>query len=125
MRFWPSHFSKYCMAQVVAKASQDAQLALVRAHPELAGKAMVSNTLTSESSHEQTQAGLTACTDEELQRITRLNGAYTAKFGFPFILAVRGPRGTGLIKKDILDTFERRLLSHPNFELQESLSHID
>ena len=115
---------KYCLAQVAGKAGQDAQLALIRAHPELAGKAMVSNTLTSESSHEQTQAGLTACTDDELQRITELNAAYAAKFGFPFILAVRGPRGQGLLKRDILATFERRLLSHPDLELQESLRNI-
>ena len=81
---------KYCMAQVVAKASADAQLGLIRAHPELAGKAMVSNTLTTESSSEQNRAGLTQCSAEELQHITRLNAAYSTKFGFPFILAVRG-----------------------------------
>ena len=115
---------KYCMAQVVAKADPDAQLGLIRAHPELAGKAMVANTLTTESSSEQTQAGLTQCSAEELQHITRLNAAYSTKFGFPFILAVRGPRGQGLLKAEILATFERRLLSHPNFELQESLRNI-
>ena len=115
---------KYCMARVVREAGRDAQLALIRAHPELAGKAMVSNTLTSESTHEQNQAGLTQCTPEELQHITRLNAAYAAKFGFPFILAVRGPRGLGLPKREILDSFERRLLNHPKFELQESLRNI-
>ena len=115
---------KYCMAQVVAKASTDAQLSLIRAHPELAGKAMVANTLTTESSIEQAQAGLTQCSADELQHITRLNAAYSTKFGFPFILAVRGPRGQGLLKTEILATFERRLLNHPNFELQESLRNI-
>jgi N-carbamoyl-L-amino-acid hydrolase len=72
------------------------QLALIRAHPELAGKAMVSKTLTSESTNEQGKAGLTDCTPEEFARIQQLNADYNAKFGFPFILAVRGPRGTGL-----------------------------
>ena len=115
---------KYCMAQVVGKAGRDTQLTLIRAHPELAGKAMASSTLTSESSNEQNQAGLTQCSAEELQHITRLNAAYAAKFGFPFILAVRGPRGLGLPKREILETFERRLLNHPNFELQESLRNI-
>jgi N-carbamoyl-L-amino-acid hydrolase len=115
---------KYCMAKVVGQAGQEAQRTLIRAHPELAGKAMASNTLTSESTHEQNQAGLTQCTPEELLHITRLNAAYAAKFGFPFVLAVRGPRGRGLSKKDILNAFERRLSNHPKFELQESLRNI-
>jgi N-carbamoyl-L-amino-acid hydrolase len=115
---------KYCMAQVVGNAGGDAQLALIRAHPELAGKAMASNTLTAESMHEQTSAGLTQCTEEELQGISRLNAAYASKFGFPFVLAVRGPRGLGLPKKDILSAFKRRLSNHPKFELQESLRNI-
>ena len=70
--------------------------ALIRAHPELAGKAMVSKTLTAESTNEQGKAGLTDCTPEEFAKIQQLNADYNAKFGFPFILAVRGPRGTGL-----------------------------
>ena len=115
---------KYRMVQVLAAAGRDAQLALIRAHPELAGKAMLAHTLTSESTNEQTKAGLTSCTAEELQRIAQLNAAYAAKFGFPFILAVRGPRGLGLSKKEIFESFERRLLNHPNFELQESLRNI-
>ena len=115
---------KYCMVQVLTAAGREAQLTLIRAHPELAGKAMVSNTLTAESSTEQSKAGLTQCTQQELEHIARLNAAYAAKFGFPFILAVRGPRGLGLSKQEILATFERRLLNHPNFELQECLRNI-
>ncbi len=115
---------KHCMVQVLASAGRDAQLALIRAHPELAGKAMLSNTLTTESTNEQGRAGLTNCTPEELAHIARLNAAYAAKFGFPFILAVRGARGLGLSKQEILATFERRLLNHPNFELQECLRNI-
>jgi N-carbamoyl-L-amino-acid hydrolase len=81
--------------QVVRDAGRERQLALIRAHPELAGKAMVSQTLTAESTNEQGKAGLTDCTPEEFARIQRLNADYNAKFGWPFILAVRGPRGTG------------------------------
>ena len=115
---------KHCMVQVLAAAGRDAQVALVRAHPELAGKAMVNNALTAESTNEQNKAGLTNCTPQELAQIAGLNAAYMAKFGFPFILAVRGPRGTGLSKREILATFERRLLNHPVFELQECLRNI-
>jgi len=115
---------KHAMAQVLEGAGHAAQLALIRAHPELAGKAMVSKTLTAESTNEQTKAGLTDCTPEEFAKIQQLNADYNAKFGWPFILAVRGPRGLGLSKQHIIDTFERRLHGHPDFEFQECLRNI-
>ena len=115
---------KHALAQVVRTAELDAQLALIRAHPELAGKAMVANSLTAESTNEQNKAGLTQCTPEEFERIQQLNAAYNERFGFPFILAVRGPRGTGLPKQEIIDTFARRLDNHPEFELAEALRNI-
>jgi N-carbamoyl-L-amino-acid hydrolase len=115
---------KYAMCDVLAQAGRQAQLGLIRAHPELAGKAMVSKTLTAESSHEQTRAGLTDCTPEEFAKIQQLNADYNAKFGWPFILAVRGPRGVGLNKRQIIEAFERRLYGHPDFELQECLRNI-
>ncbi|HNO42516.1 MAG TPA: 2-oxo-4-hydroxy-4-carboxy-5-ureidoimidazoline decarboxylase, partial [Ottowia sp.] len=115
---------KQAMAGALTRASVDAQLALIRAHPELAGKAMEAGTLTSESTGEQQRAGLTACTPEELARIRQLNADYQARFGFPFVLCVRGPRGTGLAKQQILDTFERRLHHHPDFERAEALRQI-
>jgi len=115
---------KQIMAQIVREAGREPQLALIRAHPELAGKAMVSNTLTAESTNEQSKAGLTQCTPDEYARIQRLNADYNARFGFPFILAVRGPRGTGLSKDEIIDTFARRLENHPDFELAECLRNI-
>jgi beta-ureidopropionase / N-carbamoyl-L-amino-acid hydrolase len=115
---------KLVLAQVVREAGEDAQLALTRAHPELAGKAMVSKTLTAESTNEQGKAGLTDCTPQEFARIQQLNADYNAKFGFPFILAVRGPRGTGLRKQEIIATFERRL-DHPrDYEIAENLRNI-
>ncbi|MCB2024451.1 MAG: 2-oxo-4-hydroxy-4-carboxy-5-ureidoimidazoline decarboxylase [Ottowia sp.] len=115
---------KHVMAEVLARADQDAQLALIRAHPELAGKAMVAKTLTTESTNEQGKAGLTDCTPEEFARIQKLNADYNAKFGFPFILAVRGPRGTGLMRGQIIEAFARRLDNHPDFELAEALRNI-
>ncbi len=115
---------KHVMANVVRDAGTDKQLTLIRAHPELAGKAMVSKTLTAESTNEQGKAGLTDCTPEEFARIQQLNADYNAKFGFPFILAVRGPRGTGLDRHQIIDTFARRVDNHPDFELGEALRNI-
>ncbi|WP_311222832.1 MULTISPECIES: 2-oxo-4-hydroxy-4-carboxy-5-ureidoimidazoline decarboxylase [unclassified Acidovorax] len=115
---------KYALVRALAKAPADAKLALIRAHPELAGKAMVANTLTAESSNEQNKAGLTQCTPEDFARIQQLNADYNARFGFPFILAVRGPRGTGLAKQEIIDTFARRLDNPVDFEMGEALRNI-
>ena len=115
---------KLALATVVRDAGRDAQLALIRAHPELAGKAMVSKTLTAESTDEQGKAGLADCTPAEFDRIQQLNTDYIAKFGFPFILAVRGPRGSGLNKSELIATFARRLGNHPDFELAECLRNI-
>ena len=115
---------KFCMVEVVKNAGQDAQMTLIRAHPELAGKAMVNQNLTHDSTNEQSKAGLTHCTPEEFTRIQQLNTQYNQKMGFPFILAVRGPRGTGLQRQNIIDTFERRL-NHPvDYEFEEALRNI-
>ena len=116
---------KHGLVAAVRASGREAQLGLIRAHPELAGKAMVAKTLTAESTHEQGKAGLTACTPDEFARIQVLNDSYNQKFGFPFILAVRGPRGTGLSKQQIISTFERRLHNHPDFEFAEALRNID
>jgi N-carbamoyl-L-amino-acid hydrolase len=115
---------KHACAQVVTRGTRDQQLALIRAHPELAGKAMVSQSLTAESTGEQSRAGLTHCTPAEFETLQKLNADYNAKFGFPFILAVRGPRGTGLTRAQIIETFARRLANPPAFELAECLRNI-
>lgn len=115
---------KRALVEVVRDAGHERQLALVRAHPELAGKAMVSRTLTAESTNEQGKAGLADCTPEEFDQLQRLNAAYNTKFGFPFMLAVRGPRGTGLHRQEIIATFERRLAHPPDFEFAEALRNI-
>ena len=115
---------KYAMTHVVSQASREQQISLIRAHPELAGKAMVSNDLTAESTNEQSKAGLTNCSPQEFEKLQQLNADYNNKFGWPFILAVRGPRGAGLTREQIITTFERRLSGHPDFELHECLRNI-
>ena len=115
---------KFALAESVRKASREQQLALIRAHPELAGKAMVSNQLTAESTNEQSKAGLTNCTPDEMALIGQLNRDYLARFDFPFILPVRGPRGTGLNKQQIIATVQRRLGHHPDYEFAEALRCI-
>ena len=115
---------KHAMAQVVTAASREAQLALVRAHPELAGRAMVSQALTAESTGEQSRAGLSECSPQEFERLQQLNSAYNERFGHPFIVAARGPRGDGLSRQQIIATFERRLHNPVNTELSECLRNI-
>jgi N-carbamoyl-L-amino-acid hydrolase len=115
---------QHAMVQVLREAGRETQLKLIRAHPELAGKAMVSKTLTAESTHEQGKAGLADCTPAEFARIQQLNADYNAKFGWPFILAVRGPRGTGLDRHQIIATFARRLDNPADFEFDECLRNI-
>lgn len=115
---------KHALVTVVRAAGEAPQLALIRAHPELAGKAMVSKTLTAESTNEQGKAGLTDCTPAEFAQLLQLNADYNAKFGFPFILAVRGPRGLGLNRHQIIATFERRLHGTREFEFAECLRNI-
>ncbi|RXZ45474.1 2-oxo-4-hydroxy-4-carboxy-5-ureidoimidazoline decarboxylase [Crenobacter cavernae] len=107
------------MISAIEKAGIEAQLKLIRAHPELAGKAAVRGELTEESTHEQAGAGLDKCTPEEFEKLTRLNADYNAKFGFPFILAVRGYDRHGIIAE-----FERRYGLNVEQERAESLSQI-
>jgi len=85
-------------------ATEAERLAVLKAHPDLAGKLAAAKRLTAASTEEQQSAGLDALTDEERQKFTHLNGAYTEKFGFPFIIAVKDNT-----KASIMDAFERRL----------------
>ncbi|OYU27766.1 MAG: OHCU decarboxylase [Burkholderiales bacterium PBB2] len=115
---------KQALAQVVREASEAEQLGLIRAHPELAGKAMLARSLTAESTGEQSRAGLSECSPEEFARIQQLNADYNARFGWPFILAVRGPRGLGLSRAEIIATFARRLAQPADVERAECLRQI-
>ncbi len=115
---------KRALVDVVRNVSHEAQLALIRAHPELAGNAMVTNALTSESASEQHLASLSACSAVDFATLQNLNADYNEKFGFPFIFAVRGPRGNGLSRAEIIETFARRFENHPDFEFAENLRNI-
>ena len=95
------------MVQAMHGAGRERQLALIRAHPELAGKAAAEGALTRESTGEQASAGLDRCTPEELAALRELNRAYRAKFDFPFLMAVKG-RG-----RDEILTALRERLDHP------------
>ena len=90
---------KHALTQAVNAVPEADQIKLLCAHPELAGKAMQDEALTAESANEQSRAGLTNCTPQEMATLAELNQQYRAKFGFPFILAVRGTRGHGLTKQ--------------------------
>lgn len=115
---------KLAFAGIVRDAGPEVQRALLRAHPELAGRAAVAQTLTADSATEQGKARLADCTPEEFATLQRLNAAYGAKFDFPFILAVRGPRGTGLSRREIIATFERRLANPVDVEREECLRNV-
>ena len=100
-------------------ASAERQLALVCAHPDLAGKAAVAGELTEESHREQAGAGLDAMTGEEFDRFTELNRRYGEAFGFPFIFAVKGAD-----KHQILAAFEARLANPRDAEFQTALEQV-
>jgi urate oxidase len=101
-------------------APPERKLALVKAHPDLAGKLAQAGRLTAESNDEQASAGLDRLTDEERARFTELNAAYTRRFGFPFVMAIKG-RGKG----EILAAFTRRLANEREAELATALAEIE
>lgn len=107
------------MCAVVDDASEAEQLALIRAHPQLAGKAAVRDELTDASRSEQRGAGLDQCSPDEFARITELNDAYQQRFGFPFILAVRGHS-----RDSIIANMAQRLANAPAHEHDEALRQI-
>jgi 2-oxo-4-hydroxy-4-carboxy-5-ureidoimidazoline decarboxylase len=107
------------MLAVVDRAIDGEKLALLRAHPELAGKAAIRGELTIDSNAEQAGAGLNQCSPQEFARINDFNSRYNAKFGFPFILAVKG-----LDRADILREFARRLDHDRAVELAEALAQV-
>ena len=115
---------KLALQASVRDASADRQLALIRAHPELTGKAAIAGELTAESSGEQARAGLHLCSAEEYATLQKLNADYNSKFGFPFILAVKGPNGKGLARAAIIAAFARRLDERRADEIAECLRQI-
>ncbi|HEX8540210.1 MAG TPA: 2-oxo-4-hydroxy-4-carboxy-5-ureidoimidazoline decarboxylase [Pseudomonas sp.] len=108
------------MSDILLSADHAAQLALINAHPDLAGKAAVQGQLTEASTHEQAGAGIHQCTAEEFQRFTELNDAYKAKFAFPFIMAVKGSN-----RHQILAAFETRIHNPLETEFNCALAEIN
>jgi OHCU decarboxylase len=108
------------MAQVFRKASPDERLTILRAHPDLAGKLAIAGELTEDSRKEQAGAGLDRLSPAEHARFTALNTAYTEKFGFPFIIAVKG-----LTKDDILAAFEKRVGNDPEEEFATATAQVE
>jgi 2-oxo-4-hydroxy-4-carboxy-5-ureidoimidazoline decarboxylase len=107
------------MADCVDNASVDTQLELIRAHPDLVGKAQVAGELTADSTEEQSKAGLDQCTADEFERFQSLNDSYKEKFGFPFIMAVRESN-----RSQILDAFASRLDNDYSEEFETALQEI-
>ena len=107
------------LAAVVERASRAQRLALIRAHPDLAGRAAERGELTAESSGEQSSAGIDQCTAGELQRFQRYNDAYRSKFGFPLVMAVQGGN-----RHLILAAFERRLGNDGDTEFEQAIAEI-
>ena len=109
-----------CMANILLAASDEKKLALINAHPDLAGRAAINGELTDASTSEQSGAGINQCTAEEFSHFTQLNDAYKAKFHFPFIKAVRGAN-----RFLILADFKRRIQNNIDTEFKQALLEIN
>ncbi|MGH8617996.1 MAG: 2-oxo-4-hydroxy-4-carboxy-5-ureidoimidazoline decarboxylase [Burkholderiales bacterium] len=107
------------MVAVVEQAGRDRRLALLNAHPELAGQEAQQGQLTPSSTTEQARAGLHALSAGDVRRITALNLAYRARFGFPFIIAVRDHTKDG-----VFEAFSRRLANEADAEFAEALWQV-
>jgi 2-oxo-4-hydroxy-4-carboxy-5-ureidoimidazoline decarboxylase len=109
----------HALCDVVARADVDAKLALIRAHPDLAGKAAIAGQLTTESTREQASAGLDTLSAEQFAEFTRLNTAYRERFAFPFIICVREHTRQGILRQ-----FETRLEHDRTVEVETALAEI-
>ena len=105
------------IVNIFETATKEKQLKILNAHPDLANKTKIS-LLTPDSLKEQTGAGLDQCTEEEFNEFKKLNDAYK-KFGFPFILAVKGKT-----KIEILNNFRKRISSNPEIEFDEAVKQV-
>ena len=107
------------MVEVLASAPDEAKLALICAHPELAGKEAAAGTMTADSVGEQASAGLDRCSPEELARLRAGNAAYREKFGFPFVMAVKGRS-----RQEILAALDARIRNTRDTEFARCLEEI-
>ena len=108
------------LVAIFREASETERLAILRAHPDLAGKLAIAGGLTEDSRLEQAGAGLDRLSADEHARFTALNSAYVDKFGFPFIIAVKG-----LDKTDILAAFETRIDNDRDTEFQTATAQVE
>lgn len=109
-----------CLATTLSKSDNTEKLSLILAHPDLMGNAALAGELTDESTAEQASAGLDKCTADELERFQVANAAYKERFGFPFIMAVRGAD-----RQNILSAFEQRLTNAKQVEFDTALAEIN
>lgn len=120
----PAHLSAEWLHHVLSgafrAASKDERMKVLRAHPDLAGKLAVAGNLTLDSRQEQAGAGLDRLTEMEFARFTDLNTRYHAKFGFPFIIAVKG-----LTKEEILHAFENRIHNSRQVEFETACHEVE
>ena len=107
------------MQRIVNQASRARQLGLIRAHPDLAGRLARAGSLGTHSTAEQGSLGLDRLEDGEYERFERLNLAYRARFGFPFVIAVRGHT-----RASVIAAFEARLRHDPETEIATALDEI-
>ncbi len=108
------------MCAAFRDADHGRRLAVLKAHPDLAGRLAIAGGLTEDSRKEQAGAGLDRLTAEEHAEFTRLKAEYTEKFGFPFILAVKG-----LDKNDILSAFRKRIDNSTETEFETACSEVE
>ncbi|CDN55001.1 OHCU decarboxylase [Neorhizobium galegae bv. officinalis bv. officinalis str. HAMBI 1141] len=108
------------LTSIFRRASREERLGVLRAHPDLAGKLAIAGELTEDSKKEQAGAGLDRLSAAEHARFTELNTAYTQKFGFPFIIAVKG-----LTKDDILAAFEKRIHNSAEEEFDTAAAQVE
>lgn len=106
-------------AAVIREAAPERRLSLIRAHPDLAGRAALAGELTPESTGEQASAGLDRLTPGDLARVSRLNAAHRERFGFPFVICVRG-RSVA----EILAAADARLAADPETERATAIDEI-
>ena len=108
------------MCTVLRAAGREKQMAVLLAHPDLAGKLAVAGQLTAESTAEQASAGLDQCSPKEYDRLQTLNEAYKAGFGFPFIMAVKGRT-----RAEIIRAFEERVYNDAETEFAAALRQVE
>lgn len=106
-------------AECVDNSSHGRRLALIKAHPDLAGRAAIAGELTEASNEEQASAGIEQCSPEEFAKFQDLNERYKARFDFPFVMAVRNSN-----RHEILAAFETRLTHDPDDEFEQAIAEI-